>query len=314
MPGYLTYLPDILSRANACLWGLAIGDALGATVEFMTPKEIRAQYGKHCRMVGGGWLELRPGEVTDDTAMSLCIARSLVAGGFNPEDMARRFADWLRSKPKDVGNTCRRGITRFIHHGSVHGLYNEGDAGNGAAMRMAPIALASLANVALLENMAVGQGHITHHHPFSDQASVLVGKLIQLALLGHSMERLRHQADATIAIVPKFQFAPFSGLSTAYVVDTIQTVLHFLFSTSSFEDCVVATVNQGGDADTTGAIVGAIAGAYYGIDAIPKDWLKKLDETVRDELQDLSGRLIAISPLGKGEAVTLFPPTETQQG
>jgi ADP-ribosyl-[dinitrogen reductase] hydrolase len=246
--------------------------------------------------------------------MSLCIARSLVVYGFSAEDIARRFADWLRSKPKDVGNTCRRGITRYVTQGSVHGPYNDGDAGNGAAMRMAPIALAALANVATLESMAVGQGHITHHHPLSDQACILVGKLIQLALLGHSIERLRNQAEATIAMVPNFRFMPFPGLSTAYVVDTIQTVLHVLFSTSSFEDCLVTTVNQGGDADTTGAIVGAIAGAYYGIDAIPKDWIKKLDTHVREELQDLSERLITISPLGQGQAVTMFPPTEKQGG
>ena len=117
--------------------------------------------------------------------------------------------------------------------------------------------------------MTIGQAHITHNHALSDAASLLVGRLIQLALLGHSMDRLERQSTAVVAEFPSFRFAPYHGMATAYVVDTVQTVLHFLFTTSSFEECVVATVNQGGDADTTGAIVGAIAGAYYGFEGIP---------------------------------------------
>jgi ADP-ribosyl-[dinitrogen reductase] hydrolase len=194
--------------------------------------------------------------------------------------------------------------------GTVHGEPNEGDAGNGAVMRMAPVALASLADADLLQVLAVGQAHITHHHPLSDAASILVGRLVQLALIGHAMDRLQRQADATIAEFPQFRYAPFRGLSTAYVVDTMQTVLHFLFTTSSFEECVVATVNQGGDADTTGAIVGAIAGAYYGLDAIPRDWLRKLDPDIRAELETLAQQLVDGSPLAKGMPVTVVPPAK----
>jgi len=143
----------------------------------------------------------------------------------------------------------------------VHGSPNEGDAGNGAVMRVAPVALATLANDQLLNDTVVSQARITHNHPLSDGASVLVAQLIQLALIGHAMDRLQRQVDRAVLAFPQFNYRRFNGLSTAYVVDTMQTVLHFFFSTSSFEECIVATVNQGGDADTTGAIVGAIAGA-----------------------------------------------------
>ena len=306
--GYLAHLPDIRMRAQASLLGLAVGDALGATVEFMTAGEIKAQYGVHRKIVGGGWLRLRPGQVTDDTQMSLCIARSLVAVGYSAEDIARRFVTWYQSKPPDVGNTCRRGIARFINQGTVHGLPSEGDAGNGAVMRMAPVAVAALADERMLEDITVGQAHITHHHALSDAASLLVGRLIQLALLGHAMDRLRRQTDDIVAKFPSFRYSPYRGLCTAYVVDTMQTVLHFLFTTSSFEECVVATVNQGGDADTTGAIVGAIAGAYYGLDAIPREWLRKLEPDVRNELMELSDQLVERSPLAKGQPITVFPP------
>lgn len=310
MTQYLTHLPDVRQRARASLLGLAIGDALGATVEFMTASEIRAQHGVHRKLKGGGWLRLRPGEVTDDTQMSLCVARSIVTAGFSPEDIARHFVMWYLSRPPDVGNTCRRGITRFMNHRTVHGSPNEGDAGNGAVMRMAPVALATLADARLLEAQAIDQAHITHHHPLSDAACILVGRLIQLALIGNAMHRLRRQVDAMTTEHPSFRFAPYHGLSTAYVVDTMQTVLHFLFVTSSFEECLVATVNQGGDADTTGAIVGAIAGAYYGIEAIPREWLRKLDPAVRADAELLADQLIDRSPLAMGQPVSLAAPAE----
>lgn len=310
MTQYLTHLPDVRQRARASLLGLAIGDALGATVEFMTASEIRAQHGVHRKLTGGGWLRLRPGEVTDDTQMSMCIARSITTVGFSPQDIAQRFVLWFRSRPPDIGNTCRRGITRFIAHGSVHGPQNEGDAGNGAAMRMAPIALATLADAQLLEVQAIEQAHITHHHPLSDAACILVGRLIQLALIGHGMHRLCKQAELVIKQFPNFRYAPYHGLSTAYIVDTMQTVLHFLFTTSSFEECLIGTVNQGGDADTTGAIVGAIAGAYYGIETIPREWVRKLDPAVRTELQTLADQLIDGSPLAGGHPVSIGDWTE----
>jgi ADP-ribosyl-[dinitrogen reductase] hydrolase len=192
--------------------------------------------------------------------------------------------------------------------GTVHGPPNEGDAGNGAVMRVAPVALATLANEELLKAHVLAQARITHNHPLSDAASVLVAQLIQLALVGHAMDRLQRQVDRASLTFPQFSYRRFNGLSTAYVVDTMQTVLHFLFSTTSFEDCVVATVNQGGDADTTGAIVGAIAGAYYGFDAIPRDWMRKLDPQVRGELDVLAEQLVDFSPLAHGDPITLVPP------
>src|SRR5689334_14093509 len=146
------HLPDVRDRARAAFLGLALGDALGATVEFMQPGEIRAQHGVHRDLVGGGWLRLRPGAVTDDTAMSLCIAQAIDAvGGWSARAVADTFAAWLRSGPADVGNTCRRGIQRYLLEGTLEAPPNDGDAGNGAAMRMLPVALLTLADRAALE-------------------------------------------------------------------------------------------------------------------------------------------------------------------
>jgi ADP-ribosyl-[dinitrogen reductase] hydrolase len=302
-------LADVRSRARAAFLGLALGDALGATVEFMTAAEIRAAYGVHRELVGGGWLHLRPGRVTDDTEMSLCIARAVdAAGGWDLRAIADGFVRWMRTGPVDVGSTCRKGIRRFLLDGTLAGPPHEGDGGNGAAMRVLPVALLTVADRPLLERLAVEQARLTHHHPLSDAGTLHVGELVHLALLGHDKARLRRASDALVARVPRFAFAPYPGQASGFVVDTLQTVLDALHGTDGFEACVVAAVNRGGDADTTGAIAGAIAGAHYGEGALPRRWLRRLDRSVREEIEALAERLVSLSPLARGE-----PPVESSE-
>jgi ADP-ribosyl-[dinitrogen reductase] hydrolase len=306
VPSISVHLPDVRDRARAAFLGAAVGDALGATVEFMTPGEIRASLGVHREIVGGGWLHLKAGRVTDDTEMSLCLARAIDASdGWSRRAAADALAAWLRAGPADVGSTCRRGIRRYLLDGSLEGPPNDGDAGNGAAARMVPVALLALGDRAELRRLALEQARITHHHPLSDAACVLVGELVQLGCLGLSLRRLRAAADALVAAEPRFRFGPYRGLATGYVVDTLQTALHFFFATRSFEECLLGVVNQGGDADTTAAIAGAIAGAYHGIEAIPRRWLRRLDRAVAEEVAVLAERLVARSPVGRGTAPEL---------
>ncbi len=301
-------LSDVRERARAAFLGFALGDALGATVEFMTPAEIRAEHGVLREIVGGGWLRLRAGAVTDDTEMSVCLARAIdSAGGWDLRAIADRFTAWLRSRPADVGSTVRKGIRRYLLDGTLEGPPNEGDGGNGAAMRIVPVALATLADRALLETRAVEQARITHHHPLSDAACVHLGALLHMACLGLSKTRLRRASDALAERFPAFRFDPWPGLATGYVADTLATVLHFFHSTRGLEECVVAVVNAGGDADTNGALAGALAGAYYGEGELPARWLRRLDAAVREEIVRLSDRLVDLSPLGRGEPPALLP-------
>lgn len=289
---------DIQNRSRAAFLGVAVGDALGAGLEFMTPGEIKAKYGIVQDIIGGGWLRLKPGQITDDTEMSLCVARAIdTAGGWSLPAIADSFVEWLRTKPIDVGDTCRRGIRNYMLKGALESPFNQWDAGNGACMRMLPVALCTLSDEKLLEDYAIQQSHITHNHPLSDAACLAMGKLVHLSLLGYSKSRLRRELESLLGRYENFRFEPYRGLATAYIVDTMQTVFHYFFKTRDFESCLVATVNQGGDADTTGAIAGMLAGAYYGLDSIPKRWLKKIDKTLLEEIIALSDRLLELSPL-----------------
>lgn len=290
---------EILDRARAAFLGLALGDALGATTEFLLPGEIRFRHKVHNKIIGGGWLNLKAGQVTDDTQMSLCIARAIdQTGGWDTTCIMEHFAQWLKSKPVDVGATCRRSISRYILKGEIGKAYSDWDAGNGAAMRMAPVALFALGDEVLHNDLAVDQARLTHNNKLSDAACITVGRLVQAAILGADRPALHAIVRELIAEFPKFQFNHYRGGASAYVVETLQTVFHYFFGTAHFEECLVGVVNQG-DADTTGAIVGMIAGAFYGVDALPKKWLKKLDPEVRREIEALVVRLVDLSPLGR---------------
>lgn len=293
-------LDDVRARARAAFLGLAVGDALGATVEFLEPGEIRERYGVHRHLVGGGWLHLRPGAVTDDTEMSLCIARAVTEHrAWSRRAVAERFARWLKGRPADVGNTCRRGIRSYILDGTLEVPPAAGDAGNGAAMRMLPVALFTLGDPGQLRRLAVEQAHLTHNHPLSDAACVAIGTLVQLACLGRPVAELRRAAEELAAQHPVFRWEPYRGLATGYVVDTLQTVFHHLFTATALEQTLVAIVNQGGDADTTGAIAGMIAGARYGLEAFPRRWTRRMDRRLVADLFALADALVALSPLSR---------------
>lgn len=280
----------------AAFLGFALGDALGATVEFMTPREIATKYGVHRDICGGGWLKLKPGAVTDDTQMSLALAHSLIRRkGFDARDVCMAFAGWLKSGPADVGNTCRRGIRRFLEHGTVEGPYFEDDAGNGAAMRVLPVALATLGRPERAAAWTVAQAHATHNHPLSDAACITLVRMVQGLILGDGTAVIAREAEALIAAHRDFRFIPYRGRSSAFVVETMQTVLHYYLSSDSFEEVLVSTVNQGGDADTTGALAGMLAGATWGTAAIPKRLLEALDPAVTAQIRDQVPKLLALS-------------------
>ncbi len=287
---------DVLDRALGAYLGLALGDALGATVEFMTPREIQARHGVHREIVGGGWLRLPRGAVTDDTTMALALGEAIIdAKGWNLERVADGFAQWLRSRPVDCGNTCRRGIRRYLLHGSLAGEPSEGDGGNGALMRNLPVVLATLNDDAARHRWTLEQCHFTHHHPLSDAATLAFGAMTRALVLGAPPAACAAPAQALVEAAPAFRYRPYPGRASGYVVDTVQTVLHHFFEHPGFEDCVVATVNRGDDADTTGALAAMLAGARCGAAALPGRWLAALDPAIAGRIRSQVPVLLAVA-------------------
>ncbi|GAB2181903.1 ADP-ribosyl-[dinitrogen reductase] hydrolase [Denitratisoma sp. agr-D3] len=289
---------DILARAEAAYLGMAIGDALGATVEFMTPREIARQHGIHQDICGGGWLKLKAGQVTDDTTMAWALGEAILArnGRVEAAACAQAFDAWMRAKPVDIGNTVRRNLIQFRRTGQVEAAFSEHDAGNGAAMRVLPVALAYLYDSD--EEMAQAcreQAHVTHHNDVSDAACVFLALALKDALLGACLRDVyRHCIKPFVTDWPQFSYRRKRVENpSGYVVDTLQCVLQALMDTGSFNDCLIEVVNRGGDADTTGAIAGMLAGALYGRTALPDDWVDSLLPEVRQRCRDQAGQLIA---------------------
>ena len=285
-------------RALGAYLGLAVGDALGATVEFMPPLEIRRRYTLHRHIRGGGWLGLQPGQVTDDTTMSLALGEAILNhGSVDATIAAQAFDAWMRAKPVDIGNTVRRGIMHFRRTGNPENLLSEHDAGNGACMRCLPVALLSVYSGTDYVAMNKAQAHVTHHNPISDAACECVIAMIHGAFKHQSLQDQRQGPVQTL--LDKYSGFGFEQdrvtTPSAYVVDTLRAVFQALFENDDFETALVDVVNRGGDADTTGAILGMITGAYYGVEAIPKQWLARLDRAVKQTCESQALALLALA-------------------
>lgn len=271
-------------RAVGAYLGLAVGDALGATVEFMTPNEIRTSFGVHRSVCGGGWLRLRPGQVTDDTTMSLALGEAILTRGrLSARVAAEAFDAWMRTRPVDIGNTVRRGILHYRSKGACSVPVSAHEAGNGACVRALPVALATYGKpVQEVQAAALAQAHVTHNNPLSDAGTLAVVAMLQEALGGAGREALLvGPVDALVRAKPELAYwGRRRDNPSGYIVETLQAVFQALFQTESFEACLVDVVNRGGDADTTGAIAGMLAGALYGSAQIPAAWRAALDETV----------------------------------
>lgn len=291
------------SHARGAMLGLALGDALGATVEFLTPREIRNQYGRHDRIRGGGWLRLPPGQVTDDTTMAFALAEAWLLNRHAPsdEDYARAFDAWMRSKPVDIGNTVRRGIVRFRNTGQACVPPSE-DAGNGACMRCAPTALILLgAPSDTIARATLSQARVTHHHPLTDAATLTVVNMVQAGIMGKAsgggLRTVMAQANLLAREFPIFRFrGKATDNPSGYIVDTMRVVLQAIDLNDNFESALIQVVNCGGDADTTGAIAGMVMGALHGEAGLPERWLRDLNRDAYRRCIDYADGLIERSP------------------
>ena len=263
---------------KGALYGFAIGDAMGATTEFMKKDEIKVKYGTVDDIVGGGWLGLNPGEVTDDTQMSICVMEALMnadgEGSFE-ELTKENFIKWYKSNPPDVGNQCRLGIERLMIGKPLTTMECIGKCGNGSLMRALPCALVNN------YEYNVRQGRLTHPN-------------VHCTLYIHRYTELIN--ELLIEGASKRFYATCLEEPTGYVAYTYNNAL-FWAAHYDFEKCIINAVNHGGDADTIAAIAGSISGAKHGYHSVPIKWVQKLDPSVCMELENFLDYVIKIRNL-----------------
>lgn len=296
-------------RAAGVLLGLACGDALGEPVEGWSADRIDAEYGTLTTFVDG---RVPAGGVTDDTEQALRLARSLAdRGEFDPEDVARRFVAWYEGGAVGIGGLTRRVLERIADgqdwteasrvawEASPEGR----NAGNGSAMRCAPIAVAYADDPEALATVSRASSRVTHWDPRCVHGCALLNRTIAGYLreeaspletaLQSRPEGVPDELVAALEPVPDGLDA--GDLSpTGYVVDTLQAALYHAITAADAETAIVDAVNRGGDADTIGAVAGAVAGARFGASGLPDRWLADLDRA--GELRRLGRDLAELDP------------------
>lgn len=288
---------ELAFRFRGCLLGLAIGDAMGTTLEFQKRNEEET----HRTILGKGPFNLKPGEWTDDTSMALCLAHSLYEeSGFNPEHQMKLYTSWWKDGFMssnghcfDIGNTVQDALRRFDATGDAYaGSTDEFSAGNGALMRLAPIVLFFASSPDMMLKMAALSSKTTHGNEKSMDACRYFAGLIYGALKGVDKDTLLSDKYCPVENfwenypmnmeIEEISLGSYKNKhrdeikSTGYVVDSLEAALWAFYNSNSFEEGLIRAVNLGGDADTIGAIYGQLAGAYYGEPAIDFKLIKAI--------------------------------------
>lgn len=306
-----------LERAQGLLVGLACGDALGTTVEFRP----RGDFAPLTDIVGGGPFDLQPGQWTDDTSMALCLGESLRhVEGFDATDQMNRYVNWWHhgymsstGRCFDIGNATRAALQRYLstkdpYAGSTH----EMSAGNGSLMRLGPVPIASqhMDRAARLE-MAADSARTTHGAIECVHATQMYSEALRRALLGEDKAQIVDiagdhdgQLSARLEGVARGEWKakPRAGIKgSGYVVEALEASLWCFWHTDSYQEAVLMAANLGDDADTTAAICGQLAGAHYGVAAIPPTWramitMSQAIHALAEDLHELAQRLASPAP------------------
>lgn len=302
------------SRYEGCLLGLAAGDALGTTVEFRAP----GSFTPLTDIVGGGPFGLQKGQWTDDTSMALCLAESLITcRGFDARDQMERYVRWWKAghlsstgRCFDIGNTVYQALQRYQRTGEpFSGSTDPHAAGNGSLMRLAPAPLFFAADPEQAIHWSKESSRTTHGAVTCVDACRYFGGLLVGAMQGASKEELLAPRYAPVAgvwesipLCPEIEEIaggsfkrkePPIIVGSGYVVEALEAALWAFDRSSSFEEGCLLAVNLGHDADTTGAIFGQLAGAYYGVDGIPQTWRDCL--TQADLIRRYAGQLLMLA-------------------
>lgn len=278
----------VRDRALGAMIGLAMGDALGTTLEF----ETRDSKPPVTDLIGGGPFNLNAGKWTDDTSMALCLGDSLIAcDGLDERDLMERFSRWYKAgensstgKCFDIGITTRNALEKFQRTGDpIAGPTDDRTAGNGSIMRLAPVAIRYHNDLERLRDAARRQSYVTHGATEAVDAceamALILGRLIQGQPLRDVLSRSYGPFCPGVRTVMNGSYrmkARSEIQSSGYVIHTLEAALWAVSESATFRDAVLLAVNLADDADTVGAVTGQIAGAAYGAAAIPEKWLNRL--------------------------------------
>jgi ADP-ribosyl-[dinitrogen reductase] hydrolase len=299
---------DERDRFRGCLLGLACGDAVGTTVEFRS----RGMFDPVTDMVGGGPFGLKPGEWTDDTSMALCLAASLTElGKFDARDQMLRYCRWagegyLSSNGRcfDIGNTVRAGLYKFKQTGDpFSGSTDPYSAGNGCIMRLAPVPMFFHPDREAAIEFSGESSRTTHGAEECIEATRLLGGILFQALAGTDKNEIlygHHVTGISSEKIRPIALGNYQSKSegeirgSGYVVECLEAALWCFLKTTSFKDAILKAVNLGDDADTTAAVCGQVAGAFYGEQGIPSSWLELLVKS--DDIRSAADQLYAYRP------------------
>jgi len=301
---------DLADRYRGCLVGLAVGDAVGTALEFSPP----GTFAPITDMVGGGPFALAPGQWTDDTSLALCLAESLLeCQGFDPLDQLRRYVRWWREgylsstgECFDIGGTTRSALAAFQQTGQPNcGPTDAHSAGNGSIMRLGPLPMFYARQPARAIEMAAESSRTTHGALAAVDACRYLSGLIVGALQGTPKDALTSPGYSPIPghwqdhpLAPEIHEVcagsfrrrnPPEIRGSGYVVHTLEAALWAFHHSQDFRDGCLRVVNLGEDADTTGAVYGQLAGAFYGEGGIPLEWRARLHQ--HDFIAGLADRL-----------------------
>ena len=289
----------ILNKYRGSLIGLAVGDAMGMPVEFMPP----GQFEPVTEYRGGGYFQLKSGYWTDDTSMALCLAESLIeCNGFDAYHQMKKYKRWWSEEAYlssideafGLGRTVSRAFSNFEKtNNPFSGPTDEYSAGNGSIMRLTAVPLFYAKDPGLAIKKSAESSKTTHGVDKAIDACRLLGALIVGAINGTKKEELLDEhynpvkssywkenplVDEIneISLGSYKEKSPPDIIGTGYVVKTLEAVLWAFHHTDSFKEGLLKVVNLGDDADTTGAVYGQLAGAYYGEKTIPENWRVEL--------------------------------------
>jgi len=282
-------------RKRGALIGLAVGDSLGAAVEFREP----GTFPPVTCYRGGGPHSLAAGQWTDDTSMALALADSIASVGWNLNDQARRYIQWFEEGKYsvngfcfDIGCTTRTALNRFVEcqDATKSGLTAPEDSGNGGIMRIAPVAIRYCeveqnwdACVPMLHHLGAESSSVTHASDMCKSAAAYMTVVLAALIRGQSREEALSyhpwcdELEPFTRLIAQGAYKTREPHGTGFVIESLMAALWAFHNASSFEEAVLKAVNLGHDADTTGAICGQFAGAYWGESGISKTLIDGLD-------------------------------------